>query len=75
MKIRFNQVVSSGRKDGSLGELPCSVQDSLTPPHTHSSLPDPLPARLTCGPHGGLGHLEGAAPRAEAIPTVAAAPL
>lgn len=37
--------------------------------------PQPTPAALTCGPHGGLGHLEGAAPRAEAVPTVAAVPL
>lgn len=38
--------------------------------------PDLQPAcTLTCGPHGGLGHLEGAAPRAKAVSTVTAASL
>lgn len=77
--------VSPG-KTGSLVPLPshwrlapfphCSSPWKMQEPAKPSQCPDPWPpAPLTCGPHGGLGHLEGAAPRAEAVSTVTAAPL
>lgn len=66
--------------DGGHPELPGPLTGPGSFPHAAPLLeegggPRAQPAPLTCGPHGGPGHLEGAAPRAEAVSTVTAVPL